>query len=89
MHFKSGQQEPKATLEIGANTYKIYAPTLGQSDKFSAKYNEAKDKPEQINALMREYICELGSIPLDEIGKIEAELFTDLFSYVITPSKKK
>ena len=88
MHFKSLAKEPKATLEIGANTYKIYAPSIAQSDKFSEKYNELKEKPTELSKAMQEYICDLGQIPLDELQKIDSELFSELFSYVVTPKKK-
>jgi hypothetical protein len=89
MHFKAGLQEPKATIEIGANQYKIMAPTVGQADIFQVKYSEAKDDSVKLGKLMKEYICELGQIPMTELDKIENDLFSELFTYVITPSKKK
>lgn len=89
MHFKAGQQAPKATLEIGDKTYKILAPTVGQADEFSVKINQLKDTPEKINELMKQYICDLGSIPMDDLNKVENDLFVELFSYVVNQSKKK
>lgn len=88
MHFKSGAQEPKATLEIGSNTYKIMPPTLGQADSFSAQYNQKKNDPEAVSLLMKQYVCELGSIPMDELNKVENDLFVELFSHVTTSKKK-
>lgn len=89
MHFKAGSKEPKATLEIGDKTYKIFAPTVGQTDSYSEKYNQLKEDPKGLNGLMLDFISELGSIPKDELLKIENEMFSELFTYVMTPSKKK
>ena len=89
MHFKAGQQAPKATIEIGENVYKVMAPTVGQADKFADDINNLKEKPEDMNKLMKQYICQLGNIPMDELDKIENDLFVELFSYVVSSSKKK
>jgi hypothetical protein len=87
MHFKSGSREPKATLEIGENTYKIMPPTVGQSDKFAKVYAENKGNAGVVTDMMQDYICELGSIPKTEIVKIENDMFLELFTYVISGKK--
>lgn len=88
MHFKSGDRSPKAVLEIGDKTYKIFSPTVGQADRFTKAYSESKENPEKLGGLMKSYICELGSIPPGEIEKIENDLFYDVFSHVINSVKK-
>lgn len=88
MHFKSGQGLSKATLEIGDKTYKIKAPSVGQSTALVESLEEFSGKTVEQSKLMKEFICELGSIPMEELNLIENELFNELFDYVITPKKK-
>lgn len=87
MHFKSGSDKPKATLEVSGKTYKIKAPSVGQATKLAADLEEATGKTKVQSALMKKFICDLGAIPESDLDKIEQELFNDLFDYVITSKK--
>lgn len=88
MHFKSGVAKPKATLEIGDVTYTIKTPSVGQATLLAEKIGEFESEPMKQSKLMKQFICELGSIPFEELEKIENELFNELFDYVISPKKK-
>lgn len=88
MHFKSGEKKAKATVEIGDKTYTIYPPTVQQSDEFSEAFNLNKDDHSKVKMLMKVYICKLGSIPMEELNKIDNDLFVEIFQHVTEPKKK-
>ena len=88
MQFKAGNRKPKATLEIGGVEYKVMKPTLDQADKYYEAIESCKSSSKDVAKIMREYICDLGSIPNEEIGKMENDMFLELFRF-ITDSEKK
>jgi len=87
MHFKAVSEKPKATLEIGSNTYNIKAPTVGAASKLVEDLDNVKGVAKEQSMLMRKFICDLGQIPLEEVNKIEQEMFNQLFDYVIGSKK--
>jgi hypothetical protein len=89
MHFKSGEKKAKATLEIGEKTYQIMPPSVGEATSLAEAVDALTGKPMEQSKVMKDFICSLGKIPLDELNTIENELFNDLFDYVIQPVKKK
>jgi hypothetical protein len=88
MHFKAGVAKPKATLEIGDKTYSIRTPSVGEATALADKIGELVGKPMEQSKVMKQFVCDLGMIPFDELEKIENELFNDLFDYIIQPKKK-
>lgn len=87
MHFESSSK-PKATLKIGPTTYNFRAPTVEESEKYSDSYESNKENPKELKKLMHEYMSLLGNVPVDQLKKIESDLFYDLFSYIVSPVKK-
>jgi hypothetical protein len=88
VHFSASEKQPKATIEIGGITYKVMSPTLKQSDKFADKFQEAANDHKKVSLVMKEYLSELGAIPVEIIESMDAELFLSVFEYVTTPLKK-
>jgi len=88
MQFKVSSREPKATLELGGIEYKLYSPTLGQSDEFSKKYKDCKEDPDKISQVMYAYLCELGNIPAVRIKDIPKDMFMEIFMHVTSAEKK-
>lgn len=88
MKFEAKQREPKATLEIGDKTYKFYGPTVSQKEKISTQYREAQTSDVNITTIMKEYLSSLSDMPVDELAKLDNELFDSLFEYVTAPVKK-
>lgn len=86
MQFKSGATKPKATLEIGTKTYELKSPTVGQTNALMTAL-EDNDSTKDKGLLMRKFICDLGKIPLDELDKIEQELFNQLFEHMVSSKK--
>lgn len=88
MHFEAGAKAPKATLKIGDVTYNFRAPTRGEAEQYSELLEKSKDDTKALQKLMDEYMAKLGSVPVDELKKLESDTFYDLFSYVVSPAKK-
>jgi len=88
MHFKSGGAKPKATLEIGEKTYSIRSPSVKEASDLSEVVESLSGKTKEQGVEMKKFICLLGSIEMQELDKIENELFNEIFEYVITPKKK-
>lgn len=88
MQFKASEKKVKATLEIEEVVYKFYSPTVGQADKFAKMYEENKSNNLKLYELMRNYISELGSVPVEKIMDLDNDLFTNLFNYITEPVKK-
>jgi hypothetical protein len=88
MQFKVSDRRPKATIEIDGVEYKVFSPTLGQSDAYSDAVEKIKDDHKKIYFAMREYISQLGNIPRDKMNKIPDDMFFDLFKHITQPEKK-
>lgn len=86
MHFKAGAVKPKATLEIGSKTYTIKAPLVGQVSKMSEAIQAETSRQKQ-GEIPKQFICDLGGIPMKELELLEQETFDALFAHVIDSKK--
>lgn len=78
----------KSKLTIDGTVYEIYAPTVGQADKYVKLSSEVKGDESKVYAIMVDYIAELGNIPKEELHKVDNDTFTKLVEYVTQPVKK-
>lgn len=85
MHFKA-ESKPKATLEIGSKTYSIKAPLVGAIAELSEKM-DAETSLVKKNEMTKQFICDLGEIPMVEISKLEQEMFNQLFEFIVNSKK--
>lgn len=88
MHFDADAKPAKATLKIGEKTYNFRAPTRAESEAYTETYESIKGESKKISKLMDEYMSKLGNIPVDELRKVESDMFYDLWTYLVTPAKK-
>jgi phosphoserine phosphatase len=89
MQFKiESERKVKATLEMGGKTYKFYAPLLAQSEQVADMYDKAEKGEINITKVMKEYLSKLSDMPVEEMDKLETEMFNELFKYVTVPAKK-
>lgn len=88
MLFDANEKKPKATLKIGDKEFKIYSPTIQQSDAYDKELTELKGSDIKVFDLMVKYICMLGDIPEADIKALQQDMFLDLFKYVIYSEKK-
>lgn len=84
--FVSAKKE-KAIVDIEGKKYIIKTPSLAQSTKLVESLAKNDKDTKAQSDIMIEFLCELGSIPKDELMKIDNDLFNDLFSYVISSKK--
>lgn len=85
MHFKA-ESKPKATLEIGSNTYKITAPLVGQTASLSEALSAEPSLSKQ-NLMTKQFMCDLGQIPMAELEKLDQDLFNQLFDFIVSSKK--
>jgi hypothetical protein len=87
MDFVAGSLKPKATLTIEGVKYEIKTPSVGQSTRLVESLEDKTLTPLAQSKMMREFLCELGNIPMEALLKIESELFNQVFDHVIGSKK--
>lgn len=85
------KNEPRASLKIGDKEFKFRSPTRGEALDFSKKAKESKEDVEKMVGLMDEVLCRLGDCSPEDLKPIPADMFNDLFQYLVDvdESKKK
>lgn len=84
--FVSTKKE-KAIIDIDGKKYSIKTPSLGQSTRLVESLAKSDKDTKAQSEIMIDFICELGSIPKEELMKIDNDLFNELFSYIISSKK--